>query len=267
MYLELRGSGPAVLLLHGQPGFGFNFEKLVSKLVGDHLIILPDRPGYARSFGDPLNFKDSAVELIGRIKSLGIEKIVVLGYSFGAGSAIYFAVLAPELTKALVLVSPLGTKKCLNPLDYLLTKPIVGPVVTFDGMISLDFIMPKLKLLLKESKSKTANNILKRFKLDSIPDIMVTPRPLLKSVGTFVKEQRMLVERIEELENILPQITVPVHIVGGQKDDIITPDSILDLQAKLYDSALTWVKRGTHLLIYEQPKLLSEIVARYSIDP
>jgi pimeloyl-ACP methyl ester carboxylesterase len=261
MYLEVRGNGQPVLLLHGQPGYGKNFEQLVAKLVANHTLLIPDRPGYGKSFGPPQGFDELAVELKERVTQLGLSDLIVVGYSFGAGSAIYFSNLAHHLTKALCLIAPIGTRRCLTSLDYILAKPYVGPVITFDGMVFLDIVLPRLKRLLLNSNSDLIRNTARLLKLDLVADSMISPKPLLKSLRSFVKEQRILLDQIDKLESELPKIDLPIHIISGQKDEIISPESILDLQSRLKSSSLTWVKNGTHLLIHEKPELLAEIIS------
>ncbi len=264
MYLELRGNGQPVLLLHGQPGYGKNFEKVVSKLVTNHLLLVPDRCGYNKSFGYPKGFEEAANELIDRVEQLGLSDLIVLGYSFGAGSAIFFSTLAQRLTKALILVSPIGTRKCLTPLDYVLAKPFIGPVVTFDGMISLDIVMPKLKQFASNSNSDFLKAAAHALKIDVVADSTISPKPILKSLKSFVDEQRILLKQIGLLEEALTKVNVPVHIVSGQKDDIISPESVLDIESRLKATSLTWIKDGTHLLIHEYPETIAEIVSSYS---
>lgn len=105
-YAEI-GHGPAVLMIHGDPG-GYDQIYQVLKLDdaehGDFRYIIPSRPGYLRT---PLSAgktsKEQAEAFAALLDVLKIGKVAVVGGSGGGPSAIEFAALYPERCTALVL--------------------------------------------------------------------------------------------------------------------------------------------------------------------
>jgi pimeloyl-ACP methyl ester carboxylesterase len=105
-YAEI-GQGPAVLMIHGDPG-GYDQMYQVLKLDdaehGDLSYVIPSRPGYLRT---PLNVgrtpKEQAEAFAALLDVLKIEKVAVVGGSGGGPSAIEFAALYPDRCLALVL--------------------------------------------------------------------------------------------------------------------------------------------------------------------
>jgi pimeloyl-ACP methyl ester carboxylesterase len=105
-YVEI-GHGPAVLMVHGDPG-GYDQIYQVLKIDnaehGDFRYVIPSRPGYLRT---PLVVgktpKEQAEAFAALLDALKIDKVSVVGGSGGGPSAIEFAARYPERCAALVL--------------------------------------------------------------------------------------------------------------------------------------------------------------------
>jgi pimeloyl-ACP methyl ester carboxylesterase len=105
-YAEI-GQGPAVLMIHGDPGGYdqiFQVLKLDDAEHGDFQYIIPSRPGHLRT---PLSVekspKEQAEAFAALLDVLKIDKVAVVGGSGGGPSAIEFAAVYPERCAALVL--------------------------------------------------------------------------------------------------------------------------------------------------------------------
>jgi pimeloyl-ACP methyl ester carboxylesterase len=103
------GAAPAIVLIHGANGnlrdFTFGFAE---RLAPDWRVIAVDRPGlgWSESWGaadsDP---RVQARILRQAVATLGVERPVVLGHSYGGAVAMVWALEAPEETAALVLLA------------------------------------------------------------------------------------------------------------------------------------------------------------------
>ncbi|MBT9384443.1 alpha/beta hydrolase [Pseudooceanicola sp. CBS1P-1] len=111
-YVE-RGTGPAILMLHGLGGQLGNFDLgLIDALARDHRVIVPDRPGMGwseRPRKDPAAPADNAARMLELMEVLGLEKPLVVGHSLGGAIALAMAAAAPERLRGLALLSPLTT--------------------------------------------------------------------------------------------------------------------------------------------------------------
>src|SRR5690242_1844725 len=102
-----EGSGPPVLLLHGQPGRASHWAPVVRILREQARAIVPDRPGYGDG-GEPaggLFFNAEAA--LALLDSLEVDSAVVAGHSWGCGVAMAMAARFPERVRGLVLVGSL----------------------------------------------------------------------------------------------------------------------------------------------------------------
>ena len=106
-YYEIHGSGQPLLLLHGGLGSIEMFEPDISKLSASHQVIAVELQGHGRTtLGDrAISLIDIADDMAAILRTLGIAKADVMGYSLGGGVAFRIAVQHPQLVRRLVLVS------------------------------------------------------------------------------------------------------------------------------------------------------------------
>jgi 2-succinyl-6-hydroxy-2,4-cyclohexadiene-1-carboxylate synthase len=108
--VEVAGSGPPILLLHGFTGSSAGWSAIVSGLTGRHRVIIPDLLGHGRSDGPhtPVAYAPprQASVLATLVVELDSEPATVVGYSMGARLALSLAVEHPRSVSALVVVSP-----------------------------------------------------------------------------------------------------------------------------------------------------------------
>lgn len=102
-----RGSGPAVLVIHGSGG-GYDQGELIAQAVlGDQFHwITPSRFGYLRSgLRVGATWDDQADAYAYLLDYLGIDQVAVVAMSQGGPSALLFAVRHPERVSSLTLIS------------------------------------------------------------------------------------------------------------------------------------------------------------------
>jgi pimeloyl-ACP methyl ester carboxylesterase len=103
------GSGSPLLFLHGGWGYeSYPFDHQL-EVFGDYLrILIPDRSGYGRSMKVsvdlPVDFHGrAAIEMIGFLDALDVERAVLWGHSDGAVIAAMMGLLAPQRFFGLIL--------------------------------------------------------------------------------------------------------------------------------------------------------------------
>ncbi len=106
-YYEIHGEGAPLLLLHGGLGSTDMFKPVMPALSAHRQVIAVDLHGHGRTeLGDRrISMVDMGDDMATILKSLGYDKIDVLGYSFGAGVGFRFAVQHPEMVSRLAMVS------------------------------------------------------------------------------------------------------------------------------------------------------------------
>lgn len=115
-YLDVPASGQAngktIVLLHGKNFCAGTWEATISALTqAGYRVIAPDQIGFCKSSKPEtyqFSFQQLAANTSGLLKSLGIERAVVLGHSMGGMLAARFALMYPQVVERLVMVNPLG---------------------------------------------------------------------------------------------------------------------------------------------------------------
>src|SRR4051794_38352295 len=111
MRTQRNGSGPVVVLLHGQPGGARDWD-LVLPLLDGLTTLVPDRPGYDGT--KPRGFLGNARAVVDLLDDHAVERAVICGYSWGGGAALATALVAPQRVAGLTLVASVGTSSALS---------------------------------------------------------------------------------------------------------------------------------------------------------
>ena len=130
-YLE-KGEGPPVVLLHGNlvTAEDFGTSGVLALLAKRHRVIAFDRPGFGysdRPHGSAWSARAQADLLRDALITLGINRPVVLGHSWGAAVALALALNHPTAARGLVLLS--GYYYPTFRADVLLSSPPAIPLL------------------------------------------------------------------------------------------------------------------------------------------
>ena len=102
-------SGIPVVMTHGMAAWG-GLWKLTGEALaarGYRVIALDQAPfGFSDSGNPDFSRSAEAKRLLEAVKSLGIEKPLLVGHSYGGGVALEAALMAPDLFQGMVLVCP-----------------------------------------------------------------------------------------------------------------------------------------------------------------
>ena len=119
------GSGPALLLLHGLACDHTTWEPVVEALSRRYTVIAPDMLGHGLSDKPRADYSVGgyANGMRDLLTVLGIDKVTVIGHSFGGGVAMQFAYQFPERTERMMLVSSGGLGPEVTPAIRAITTP------------------------------------------------------------------------------------------------------------------------------------------------
>ncbi len=125
---RVRGSGPPLLLIHGLACDSTTWIPVMDQLAEHFTVIAPDLLGHGESDKPNADYSlgGFANGMRDLLTILGVDKVTVVGHSFGGGVAMQFAYQFPERTERVVLVSTGGLGHEVTPLIRLLTLPGVG---------------------------------------------------------------------------------------------------------------------------------------------
>jgi pimeloyl-ACP methyl ester carboxylesterase len=248
--------GRVVVMLHGQPGSGSDWQQLADQLPAELRVVALDRPGYG---GNPLaagGFAVNARAVVAELDARGIERAVLVGHSYGGGVALSVAALAPGRVEALVLLATVGPG-CLTGWDRLLAAPVAGEVCA----VAAWWLTPWLA----------------RARLAAIARLRRRPAAASEHVNwhiwghahydhgplwrSFLAEQRALVAELPGLAAWLPGIGQPVLLVADPHDTLIPVQTTHLLAAALPDARVELLSDiGHHLPRRGAPETAAKVV-------
>ena len=127
-YIDTRGTGPAIVMIHGLGGILWNYTyALVDRLSGEFRVIAVDRPGSGYSVRPddaPAKLSAQADTLAKFMRALGLKQPLLVGHSLGGALSLAIALDHPDCAGALALIAPLTQAQDDVP------EPFQGLVVT-----------------------------------------------------------------------------------------------------------------------------------------
>jgi pimeloyl-ACP methyl ester carboxylesterase len=256
VYYKSFGSGVPVVCFHGSPGTMRDFpEALVHDLAKDHRVILVDVPGYGRSLrGKSKTLEEVSEKIDSILTQLGVERPIIVGYSWGGALALIYATKVQTDIRGLVLVSPIAF-----PDDKLVdwtTKIIATPVI---GHIVLAVSVPRVSIALVRDKLKKAAEPekLRDSYLDLCSVVWSTPCRL----RTMALDGQRTGSALEGAAPLFKDIESPVQVLVGANDSFVSPGRHgRRLSAQLRNASLTEVPQAGHVLVQTRPEVVTAAV-------
>ena len=138
-HVQLNGTGPVVLLLHGTGSSTHSWSDLIPLLAGHAQVLVPDLPGHAFTLGaklEDLKLDEIARSLQLLINQLGIEApSIVVGHSAGATLALRYALAASKQPKLVIALNPSFIPP--PPVYTSFFGPLLGPITRSSTLSSL----------------------------------------------------------------------------------------------------------------------------------
>jgi pimeloyl-ACP methyl ester carboxylesterase len=240
----------AIVLLHGQPGTGSVWTRVVGALPRDAVVLAPDRPGYAAGTV-ACDFARNADAVVAALDDRRIDRAVVVAHSWAGGIAVDLAVRHPERVAGLVLAASIGPG-CVGAFDRLLARPFVGPSVTAVGFAGLRILLAARPLRARLARRATADAV------DAARDLA----RVRHAWRAFVAEQRCLVDSIDGVVRDLAAVATPTVVVCGEGDRVVTPATARALANAIPGAELVAVRRAGHDLPHDAPDVLADAALR-----
>jgi pimeloyl-ACP methyl ester carboxylesterase len=121
-----EGTGRPILLLHGQPTWGYIYRKFIPALAATHHVVVPDHMGFGKSETPPdseYTLRTHVANLAALIEALDLRDITLVMQDWGGPIGVGYAVRHPERIHSLVLMNTVvgygvaGRRDLPNPLE------------------------------------------------------------------------------------------------------------------------------------------------------
>jgi YbgC/YbaW family acyl-CoA thioester hydrolase len=244
--VEVRGTGPALVFIHGFPLDLSIWRHQLDGLTGYRRIGL-DLRGMGRSDAPDLGYSMAtyADDLAALLASMGEERVVLIGHSMGGYVAFEFVRRYRDRVRALVLVD---------------TRAEADSV---DGRRARDALILKVR---EQGATAAAEAMLPRFFTAAVaPHVIESVRAVIlhTPVPGIIGALGAMRERSDSTP-LLPTLAgVPSLVVVGA-DDVITPPSIARVMAAALPAAqLVEIGGAGHVPSVEQPEATSRALSKF----
>jgi aminoacrylate hydrolase len=194
---QLQGSGPAFLYVCGIEGTGKNFYRQAEDLARDHTVVtFPLRP--AGRYG----MTELVEDLVTVVRDAGLERVTILGESFGGLLALAAVLAAPAHFERMILVNSFASFPHRAKIN-------LG--------VALYTVLPYS--LLKAYRTKTSPRTL--FSDDVREEDRRAFREHTREVRPEGYLARLRIIRRTDLRPSLAQIKVPALVVAGTEDHLL----------------------------------------------
>jgi len=190
------------------------------------------------------NFVSDIITILNQEK---IEKVIMIGHSFGAIIATHFAIEHPERLNKLVLIS--GTYRAPNHLTSARTKSIANKFIDFAALISPPPIFrghstyPKGKF----HKDVELFGLIRTILRNSWASYLLTSK---QAINLDIKEK-------------LKNIHVPTLLIAGTKDSINSISILHEMHNEIPDSSLEIIEGANHVVILNNIDKVAEVINNF----
>jgi pimeloyl-ACP methyl ester carboxylesterase len=259
-YVE-RGEGPPLVMLHG---LGSMVEELAlsplfALAASRYRVIAIDRPGYGHSSRPRGRWwgPQAQAQLIHRmLATLGVERPLLLGHSFGALVALALALEHPASLKGVVLASGyyFPTTRIDVPLLAPPAIPVLGDLLrhTVSPLIGRAMWPGMLRLMFRPAPVPA---YFARF-----PVWMALRPSQLRATG---EEAAVLIPSIMSLQKRYASLERPPVVVAGAQDRYVDPGRHSQrLAAMIPGSELLLSPRAGHMVHHSDPRRVLQAIER-----
>jgi pimeloyl-ACP methyl ester carboxylesterase len=252
----------SVVLLHGQPGTGSDWDAVVHALPPQLRSLALDRPGYRANPHPPGTFRENAEWLVRELDRADVQDVILVGHSYGGGVALSAAALAPERVRGLVLVSSIGPE-CLDHWDSLLAAPFAGPVCAVAAWWLTPWFARRALARIERLRDRPLahdEHVNWTAWANASHDRGAVWR-------TFLTEQRSLVDGLDELNSLLGEIVAPTVVIADSADKIVPFVTAEALRDQVPGARLILAGEGGHHLPRRVPNIIAAEIARLAQVP
>ena len=260
-YLD-KGSGPAIVILHGLGGQMGNFtHSLLDRLTDKFRVILVERPGSGystRAPGASARLSAQAETVAQFMRILKLEHPLLVGHSLGGAVALAVALNHPETIRGLALIAPLTH----------VPEAVPGPFRALEIRSNI------LRWLL----AWTVATPLSIRRGQSVLNVIFSPAPAPADFATrgggllglrpqsFYNTSMDMISVDADLKTMVdryPSLKVPVSILYGTSDRVLDHQLHgVNMKSKLPALHLELLEAGGHMLPISAPDLTANFIKR-----
>ncbi len=255
-HVQVTGSGPPLLLLHGTGAATHSWRDLAPLLARDFTVVAPDLPGHGFTQtpgGDGLSLEGMARGVAGLVKALGVEPRRIVGHSAGAAVALRLALDRGAGADGIV-----GLNAALQPFPGSEGRifPAMAKLVFLNPVAVRAFAWRAGRPGAVERLIESTGSHIDARGLGLYRSLMSTPGHVAGALGMMARWN------LQPLQADLGRVTAPLTLVAAEGDRATPAREAEAAQARTPGAALVRVPQLGHLAHEEDPAGAAAIILR-----
>jgi haloalkane dehalogenase len=257
-----EGSGPILLMLHGNPVWSFVYREVIAALRDRFRCIALDFPGFGLSTGAPgyqYLAQDHATLLVSFLDRLNLSHLTLIGHNWGGPFGLYAAQQRPDTFERLILTNTWAWPLNGDLTSEVFSRGMGGPVgraliTRFNPLVN--YFIPSAHKRRKLSEAEMAHYRQAMPTPERRHACAVLPGELVGARGFFTD----LADKLSALK------TLPTLIVWADADPIFNHKYRERLEV-IFPNHTTTVLHGVgHFLQSDAPEQFSQAIATWSAE-
>jgi pimeloyl-ACP methyl ester carboxylesterase len=246
LHYESAGSGPNTLVpIHGYPLTSDMWRSQFDSLAGDQWrVVAPHLPGFCRSPGAMTSMEATADAVREVIDEIGVDRIVLAGFSMGGYVAFAFARKYPDRLRALILI---GTKAEPDTEEAKKGRHDMASRVRAEGpQPAIDAILPRL---VADSTFTGRPDVVQRI-------AEVAAGATAEGIAAALEAMAARPSSVD----LLPRIAVPTLVIAGHDDQLMPLDQARAMAAQIPNARFITVADAGHTTPIESPAAVNTAI-------
>lgn len=251
-----EGSGPPLLLMHGNPDWSFLYRKIVDRLRSEFRCVAPDYPGFGLSV-HPSGYGYTPAEHAGVIGELvdhlALDGMVVMGQDWGGPIGLDIASRNPDRVRGLVMGNT-----WFWPSDDRLTRVFSK---TF-GTRPLQWLITNRNIFVTQVMRRSLRVKLSDKEFAHYTDVVPTPESR-EGIAVFPKQILGAHQWLGELERRVADTlrNKPVVLIFGRKDPALaSDDTIARWRSEFPEATVIELPEAGHYIQEDAPDEIVEAI-------
>ncbi len=272
-FYKIVGKGEPFILLHGGPGmYHDELYPYFQELAKSNQVIFYDQRGNGKSVMDKIDSTNFTVELmVEDLEALrlefGLEKLNIIGHSWGGLLAMYYTSKYPENVSRLILIdaAPVNTELLIESYENQITRftpeewDYVQELWKSEAYLNGDPKVHNEAMRLAEGKVFSNKSVIDEYmSVASFNEQTAKNMVALSELSTGMKLNI-------HVESQLSKITCPTLIINGE-DDFIVFDAPQLAHQVIQNSELVIIEGAGHYPFIEQRELFYKELNKFIIE-